>query len=134
MRILLLFMVVSTGLTILSCSKEVNDAGKSLNGTYKGTFKRYHQGNGEVSEVTLVLDYPNWSGSSSIAKYPALNQGTFSYDDYILSFRNTSVWTAEFDWTFILNGNYQDSQTGDSLIFTRSYGNGAIDVYKLEKQ
>lgn len=118
---------------ISSCKKET-DKGNELNGTYKGTFKRYNVQGAQEAQVELVFNYPNWTGTSSIQKYPALSNGTFSYKDYELKFKNGSAWTADFDWTFILDGNYLDHPSGDSLTITRSYGNGAVDVYKLKRQ
>ena len=117
-----------------ACKKDDNNPSNFLNGTYKGSFKRYHQAGSQEAQVTLEFNYPNWTGTSNIDKYPALNKGKYTYDDYVLNFTNTSAWTADFDWTFILNGAYIEHMEGDSLRITRSYPNGEIDVYRLKKQ
>jgi hypothetical protein len=81
------------------------------------------------------LDFPNFSGSSDIPKYPAIGQGTYYSDnDANLRFTNQSLFTADFDWSLILNGDYITTMTGDSLVFSKSYPNGWVDVYKLKKQ
>ena len=132
MKRILFLVIVCVGL--FSCKKDKHDSHDFLNGTYKGTFKRYHQAGSQEALVTLEFNYPNWTGSSNMDKYPALNKGRYSYDDYVLSFTNTAVWTADFDWTLILNGVYLEHLEGDSLRITKSYGNGEIDVYRLKKQ
>jgi hypothetical protein len=76
----------------------------------------------------------NWEGSSSINKYPALIKGNYSIaENAVIKFVETSPWTAEFDWTLILHGSYLLHRNDDSLIFTRSYANGYVDVFKLAK-
>lgn len=131
MKWMVLLALVSFGFS--SCEKECGND-KSLNGLYKGTFKRYNVHNAPEAEIQLSLKYPDWSGSSNINKYPALGNGSFSTGDGTLKFRNRTVWTADFDWTFILDGTYLDQSHGDSLIFTRSYPGGGVDVYRLKKQ
>jgi hypothetical protein len=69
-----------------------------------------------------------------VAKYPALGKGTFRYVDDALAVQNESPWTAEFDWTLIFSGSYIDRAEGDSLVITKSYADGKIDLYKLKKQ
>jgi hypothetical protein len=130
-------LVVSLFLSaLISCSKDKDETNMyPLNGTYSGTFKRYNQPEDKTADVSLVFNKNNWTGSSNFSKYPALNQGTYTMHDLdALIFKNTAPWTADFDWTFILDGMYILHLNGDSLIFTKSYGNGAVDVYKLKKQ
>lgn len=127
-RILILLTMVG----ILACDKP-RDADPFPHGTYKGTFKRYNQENSPEANVTIRFLYPNWEGSSSHEKYPALGKGTYALKDDALQFNNESVWTADFDWTLILDGMYLDRAEEDSLVFTKSYSNGWVDVYKLKK-
>lgn len=103
-------------------------------GLYKGSFQRLHVPGNGIAEVSLEFRYPNWSGSSNLPKYPALGKGKYSYTDQTFTVENISPWTADFDWTLIFNGAYIDRVEGDSLVITKSYGDGAIDLYKLKKQ
>jgi hypothetical protein len=128
-----LFFITIISIGFIACEKD-SDSKNFPNGIYKGTFKRYNVAGSQQAQVTINFDYPNWSGSSSIPRYPALGKGTFYSDNEVLKFDNTSVWTADFDWTLILDGAYIENRNGDSLIFTKSYGDGAVDVYKLKKQ
>jgi hypothetical protein len=128
-----LFILTILSLGFVACEKD-SDNNYFPNGIYKGSFKRYNVAGSQEAQVTISFDYPNWSGSSNISRYPALGKGTFYSDNEVLKFKSTSVWTADFDWTLILDGAYIENRKGDSLIFTRSYGDGAVDMYKLKKQ
>ncbi len=132
------YLVLAMALISLAtaCRKDSDNQPGNAKGTYKGTFKRYHLDGSQTANVTLVLDYPNYSGSSDIPKYPAIGQGTYYADDEAnLHFSNQSIFTADFDWSLILNGNYFEvNSNGDSLEFAKSYPNGWVDVYKLKKQ
>ncbi|WP_039144156.1 hypothetical protein [Flavihumibacter solisilvae] len=128
---LILFVVVFG--PIASCKKSDDKPALYPKGQYHGTFQRMHIESSQVASVTLDFDFPYWTGTSSIPKYPALANGTFRYKDDALEFTNRSPWTADFDWTLILDGMYLEQRGGDSLLFTKSYGNGWVDVYKLKK-
>ncbi|MBC6492656.1 hypothetical protein ACFSQD_18200 [Flavihumibacter stibioxidans] len=122
-------------LLLAACHKCTEPPPNIPAGTYKGSFQRLHQENSPIAEVSITFNYPAWSGTSSILNYPALGSGTFSYpDDSYFTFNNTFQWTTDFDHTLILHGDYIDQVKGDSLFITKSYGNGWIDVYKLQKQ
>jgi hypothetical protein len=134
MRIIipLSFMLIA----IFSCSKEKDKANNApLNGRYSGTFKRYNQAEDITANVSLFFLNNGWTGNSNLDHYPALSKGTWSINEQeAVIFDNTSTWTADFDWTLILDGIYILHRNDDSLVFTKSYGNGGVDVYKLRKQ
>lgn len=98
-----------------------------LNGTYKGTFQR---GSGDIANVTLVFNNGSWTGESNIPRYPALCNGIFQINNGgKLLFENRCPWTADFDWTLILNGDFEALASGSTLILRRN-----TDVYRLTKQ
>jgi hypothetical protein len=130
MRNILIIICLLSALT--ACKKEPTL--KSLNGTYKGTFSRVSVSR-TPSNVTLNFSDDTWSGESSEIKYPALCNGTFELNGNKVTFKNNCVWTAEFDWTLILNGEYSIKSTGNNSIEIVKSKNGvAQDVYKLVKQ
>ena len=47
-----------------------------------------------------------------------------------MTFENACVWTADFDWTLILWGDWTYTFNGNLLIMTKSNG----DKYTLTKQ
>lgn len=101
-------------------------------GTYTGTFQRQVAGGGQVAPVSLTFSGGTWTGQSQITKYPALCSGTYSISGNTVSFKNTCIWTAEFDWSLILSQDYNLTTTGNQLEMSRSQG-GYRDVYKLTK-
>lgn len=129
----LLFLISASALLLVSCRKTDHPV-PWPDGLYKGSFQRLHVPGYGIAEVSLEFKYPNWIGSSNLPKYPALGKGKYSYANEVFTVENLSVWTAEFDWTLIFNGAYIDRVEGDSLVITKSYGDGAIDLYKLKKQ
>ncbi|MBS1748425.1 MAG: hypothetical protein JST63_00815 [Bacteroidetes bacterium] len=122
---------------VLSCSKtnESEPVQHSLNGNYTGTFKRFNINEDKTANVTIKIEEGQWTGNSNIQYYPAISSGVASvgYDNEVIKFVNKTPWTANFDWSYILDGSYLLHRNNDSLIFTRSYGNGAVDVYRLAK-
>lgn len=124
------------GIMMLSCSKSNNSNPEkySLNGSYTGTFKRFNIAEDKTAIVSIQFKDGYWTGSSDIQYYPAISNGAVSIiDNEVIRFENKTPWTANFDWTYILDGSYLLHQNSDSLIFTRSYSNGAVDVYRLTK-
>ena len=71
-----------------------------------------------------------WTGESGIVKFPALCNGTYSNSSNAMTFENACVWTADFDWTLILGGDWTYTFNGNLLIMTKSNG----DKYTLTKQ
>ncbi len=124
------------GITMLSCSKSNNNkpAEYSLNGSYTGSFKRFNITEDKTANVTIQFKDGQWTGNSDMQYYPAISNGAVSIiDNEVIRFENKTPWTANFDWSYILDGSYLLHQNSDSLIFTRSYGNGGVDVYRLVK-
>ncbi|MEP4780703.1 MAG: hypothetical protein ABJZ18_07005, partial [Algibacter sp.] len=85
---------------------------------------------GNNSNVELTFNNGNWTGESEIVKFPALCNGTYSNSGNVITFENACPWTAEFDWTLILGGEWDYSLNGNSLILTKTNG----DKYTLTKQ
>jgi hypothetical protein len=105
------------------------------NGTYNGTFYRTSPAaDWMVSNVTLTLTDGSYTGESDIARYPAICRGTYTVSGQNVEFANACPWTAEFDWTFILSGNFKIASNDGEIILTRVYDANTIDTYKLKKQ
>jgi hypothetical protein len=125
---LLLFFICATG-----CAD--HDLNGSLNGNYTGTFYRVRDNvKGETANVTLTFSNHEYTGTSSIVKYPALCRGTFAERSGLVNFTNSCMWTAEFDWTLILNGEFKVVYKVDEVVLSKEYNNGNGDFYVLKKQ
>ena len=128
-----LFSVIFLSVILISCKKDVD---KRWDGIYQGIFQRQIGITGAVSNVSLTISSDGYTGYSSQAKYPAICNGMLSITADKIIFHNACVWTADFDGTLILDGEYKLDVIGDSLVFHKDY-NGIIftrDIYKLKKQ
>lgn len=130
-----LFSILALLLAFSSCSKErvMMDEGM-----YKGTFKRVNGANIDfgIAQVTLNLTDGKFSGTSSVSNYPAIGAGNFSTVNGFIEFDNTSFFTADFDWSYILDGTFEKKTIGDSLVLIKSYSGTVFyqDEYRLKKQ
>ena len=118
---------ILTGLLIIAfaCNND-DDPHININGTYTGTFER----SGVLSNVELDFAENAFTGSSEVNKYPAICNGNYSKTSNEITFSNLCIWTAEFDWTLILDGNWTFDLNGDNLTLIKSNG----DKYILTKQ
>jgi hypothetical protein len=120
-----------------ACKKSGNDTTPTLvDGTYKGTYQRQGVPPGDISQVTLTFGGGKFSGQSQYPKYPALCHGRYTIKGDKINFVNDCVWTADFDWTHILSGEFTVTKKGDSLELARGYYGISfqLDIYKLARQ
>jgi hypothetical protein len=123
-------------LTSISCEREPD---RIPFGTYTGTFQRQNAfGGGEISNVAITFSMYSWTGASDKNKYPALGNGSYSLDKKKVSFNNGGVWTADFDWSLILSGDYEIIIYNDQIKISRGYSGPSTDawtdIYILTKQ
>lgn len=133
----LLFAIWIVILSGTGCEKSHDD--KIPDGIYTGTFQRQLAfGGGGIANVVFTFSSNTWSGQSDISKYPALCHGTYTIHNGKITFINECVWTAEFDWSLILGGEYTFNRTGNQLAFIRDDRGASrdtyVDVYNLTKQ
>jgi len=135
------FNILILGIAMLSmvmfgCEEGEDIPLTKFEGTYTGTFQRT-VGNeaGEISQVTVTFENNSWEGQSATPQYPALCKGTYLVKGNIISFENHCMFTADFDWTLILKGEYEMERSENTLTLTKVYPNatGQIkDVYTLQ--
>ena len=112
---------------IMRCNKNDDENSQSeINGEYIGFFER----NGNTSNIELNFTNGIYSGQSETEKFPAICNGNYSISNNSIEFENVCVWTAEFDWTLILDENWNYTIENNILIMTKSNG----DKYTLTKQ
>jgi hypothetical protein len=130
-------IILATFLITVFISCEYNDITKNMDlplGTYKGQFIRSSpHAKYAPSNVKLTFTADRFSGESDMIKYPAICNGTYKITGQEIEFFNDCPWTAEFDWTYILNGKFTLTTDGRQLEMRRSQ-NGQSDYYKLELQ
>jgi hypothetical protein len=130
----MLFIAVLAILIDASCKKTITHS-PIPNGTYKGTFQRQIAGGGQISNVTITFSGNTWDGKSESDQYPALCHGTYKQIGLdSINFEDECFWTADFDWSLILSGNYEIKLSSKRIEITRNYNGNYKDVYELTKQ
>jgi hypothetical protein len=125
----LLTLFILLGL-IISCDKE-DQVITLTDETFTGTFQRDPVwSDGPISNVSISFTSDKWTGQSDSEKYPALCHGSYVIDGSKITFVNDCVWTAEFDWSLILSGEYSISFENGTLEISRDYSNATTDAYK----
>lgn len=137
MKYQLLICLTLLSLVFTGCEDGEDVPLAKIEGTYIGTFQRTI-GNepGQTSQVTITFASTSWEGQSDTPHYPALCKGTYELKGSRIKFENFCFFTADFDWSFILKGEYKIQHTGNTVIFTKEVHPEAepqiIDVYTLQ--
>jgi hypothetical protein len=127
-----------TGCVILlllnSCQKDEHEI-FDLEGEYSGIyFRSSPNARYQAAQVNLVFEAGTFYGSSSISRYPAICRGVFTIDRNTVDFINVWVWTADFDWSYILAGEFTLSVEDDEIVMVRNVGDLTFDTYRLKKK
>jgi hypothetical protein len=112
--------------SIGGCVDKTGMALTNLDGTYEGTFER----DGKISNVILVIAEGRFSGSSDSVQFPAICEGSIELHEEGLIFTDECMWTADFDWSLILNKEWVFEWNKTSLTLVNSKG----DKYLLNQQ
>ena len=127
----LLFILL---LILFSC-KKIDNNSLIADGTYAGTFQRIIADTGKIANVSLNFSAGKWTGQSDVEKYPALCNGNYVVNgEENIRFENACPWTADFDGTFILDGQFHLEITDTLLTIERNYTGNVKDIYELRKQ
>jgi len=123
-------------LAFLSCVDGEDLPLLNLEGTYTGTFQRIENNQGgEIAQVTITFADNSWEGHSDTPKYPALCKGEFQVKSDVINFENHCMFTADFDWTLILKGDYKIERTESTVTLIKIYPENTVqvkDVYTLQ--
>lgn len=125
-----MLIIFAASVVLFACQKEsTNDESASLEGAYIGTF--FRTGMDTVS-VSITFDRDYFQGTSSREKYPAICGGRYELTGNSIVFTDTCTWTADFDWSLILNNTYTVNRRDSVISFSRT--NGSVrDEYILAR-
>ncbi len=126
--LLLGFILISGN---VACKKDSPDQ-TLRNGTYTGTFTVRYQNSVQTTAASLTLANGRFSCTNNFV--PGTGSGTFSYTTSTLSFQDEGVWTANFDWNLILNGDYSYTFDGKTLRFSADKNDVGNYSYELVLQ
>ena len=123
---ILILIIASTIVFFTSCAENDDNFKPKIDGEYTGTFERGEQ----TSNVKLNFTNETYSGESETDRFPAICSGNFSISEDLIEFENICPWTADFDWTLILDDKWDYTLENNLLIITKSNG----DKYTLTKK
>jgi hypothetical protein len=102
-------------------------------GEYKGKFKVVMHDKTERG-ITKVLFTPDrYSCEGNDQRLPAGGSGTYTIKGNKILFFDENMWTADFDWNLILNGEYDFDYDGKKLKLI-TIRNGRRYEYDLKKK
>lgn len=109
----------------LGCKKD--NAPNEFNGRYSGTFVAY-AGSNEINAPTeITLE----EGRFQVIKGYKFGSGTYIVrNSSEIEFKDENIWTTEFDWALLLNGNYKYNFKGSELILTKFINGGSCFLCK----
>jgi len=103
--------------------------------TYSGIFYRVGPSiKTSAADVTLNLSGENFSGTTSVQNYPAICGGTFDKDEDSIAFSNQCAFTADFDWSFIVNGSYDIDIQDNYIYFIQEVGLETYNVFRFPRE
>lgn len=126
-------MKTVTGLIVLilmlaACNK-VDSESNSLYGRYTGIFNRTGM---DTSQVSLVFNGASFIGETNQSNYPALCKGNYDINYNSIHFTDSCAWTANFDWSLILSGDYNINFNEGTVRIWKTNGN-ITDEYLLRQ-
>ncbi|MFT6054322.1 MAG: hypothetical protein ACJAS3_001208 [Roseivirga sp.] len=126
--VLILLIIFSS----LGCESDELNLSDLPDGTYTGYFNRAGPLIKTIqSEITISLKSGSFQGTSNVKNYPAICSGTYTVEGNQIEFTNSCFFTADFDWTYILNGSFKATISGNELILVKDYGDGVSDTYQV---
>jgi hypothetical protein len=109
-----------------------------LKGSFTGTFTDHGNISAGIPEksgpVQVTFDGNTYRSTGNPDRIPAGGSGTYKLlDGTRILFEDKNIWTANFDWGLILNGEYEYRFKGDSLLITRYSQDSKRYEYKLKQ-
>lgn len=106
---------------LFGCKKDRVIKQPFITGKYVGTF------NYVIGDKTIISTGPaqitfgptTYNSIGQTDKKPAGGSGTYTFNPDAITFTDKQVWTADFNWSFILKDEYAYQAKGDSLILKR---------------
>lgn len=130
-----LFFAMTLLVVATACQTENLALSDLREGLYTGTFIRGTPTSlPKPVQVRIQFGQETFEGSSD-EKLPVICKGTFQLkNDSTVNFTNYCFFTADFDWTYILEGEFTIRYDDPFVYLTKRYPDGqTYDVYKLER-
>ena len=128
---ILIFSIFIIALLSVGCNKPNKSI---IEGKFKGKFNVTYKSGKQSGKTTLILLNGKFSCSGNSDRIPAGGSGIYSFDDKTITFSDENIWTADFDWNLILNGQYDYQFDGKNLIIYADKNDVGHYEYRLVKQ
>jgi hypothetical protein len=127
-------LIIFTLGIIISCRKNASVA-DMISDNYTGTFTRTTGTVDSTAYIKMNFNAGRFSGSSD-KDYPGICEGSYGITADSISFGNDCEVPEDYKYSTRLFGKYQLNRQGDSLVFSRSFGDFQYeaDFYRLKKQ
>ena len=135
-----ILLIAIFSLTFSSCNNDDdNIESQSLNGNFNGTFTvEYLNGDTFSNPVSVNFtennNYESSGNGNNNDFYPAGGNGTYEINNSEITFSDSNIWLAHFDWNLILAGKYEYSKNGNELIISANRTELGIYKYELTKE
>jgi len=113
-------LLATLALLFSACSGD-GSVSPIMEGTYAGTFTiTLEDGQTQTGNVTFTFTGSSYSCVSQERYLPPNGAGAFRTMGRIIRIKDTSLHTAEFDWTLILNGDFSFTLDGSRLVLQQN--------------
>lgn len=129
-----LLTIAGLFIAITACTETEKQTDSLSDGSYTGTFTvEYSDGQSYSNPVTVTISGSHYSCTAGENHIPAGGHGTFTIDGSKITFRDELMWTADFDWNLILNGEYNFKIDGGEIEISAMKNSLGLYQYKLRK-
>ena len=113
-------LLATLALLFSACSDD-GSVNSIMDGTYVGTFMiTLEDGQIQTGDVAFTFNGSSYSCLPQQRYLPPSGAGSFQTMGQVLRLKDTSMHTAEFDWTLILNGDFSFTFNGLHLVLQQN--------------
>ena len=103
-------------------------------GTYTGTFKVTYANETKTGTTTINLKNDVYTCSAASDRIPAGGSGSYKMHKGKITFSDEGVWTGDFDWNLVLDGEYDYDLDGKTLKISADKNGVGHYEYELKKK
>ena len=113
--------IITLALLLGSCSQstEVPASEPPENGKYSGMFYFAENGVTKSGAVTFAFEDTTYQCTPNSLYLPPSGGGSYKVKPGIITLTDLVLHTAEFDWSLILNGDFQYFRDGSKIVLTQ---------------
>lgn len=131
-KLITYLLFLSLPVILAGCTKDGNQI---ITGKYTGSFTVNYLSVSHAGNTTVeLMDNGQYHCTGNPNYYPAGGSGSFTITGNKISFKDMGIWTANFDGNLILNGEYDYTFDGTTLIISAFKNSVGQYVYTLTKQ